>query len=147
MQAKMDRANRGRIFGIYRSVDLAGGIAAQGLIAVLEPAHYASYNIVAVSCCLCLVPLAVTRQVPPVIDHPPVLAPLRTWTVSPLACFAIVVTGATGASFRMVGPVVGIEYGLVASEIAAFLVAAIIGPRRRSSRSAGSPTRSTGAGC
>ena len=127
MQAKIDRGNRGRIYGIYRSVDLAGGIVAQALIAVLEPAHYASYNIIAIACCLCLVPLAVTRQVPPVIDHPPVLAPFRTWKVSPLACFAIIVTGATGASFRMVGPVVGIEYGLKASEIAAFLVAAIIG--------------------
>lgn len=126
MQAKIDRSNRGRMFGIYRSVDLAGGIAAQAMIAVLTPAAYASYNIVAVACCLCLLPIVVTRQVPPVIDHLPVLAPRRAWAVSPLACFAIVVAGATGASFRMVGPVVGIEYGLSAGGIAAFLVASIV---------------------
>lgn len=127
MQAKLDKGTRGRIFGIYRSVDLVGGIAAQAMIAVLEPAAHASYNIVAVACCLCLVPLAVTRQVPPTLTHPPVLAPIRTWKVSPLACFAIVVTGATGASFRMIGPVVGIDYDLSPDQIAAFLVATVFG--------------------
>ena len=127
MQAKIEKGTRGRVFGIYRSVDLLGGMAAQALIAFLEPAAYISYNIVAVACCLCLVPLAVTRQVPPVLDHPPVLAPRRAWRVSPLACFAIIIAGATGASFRMVGPVVGIEYQLEPDEIAAFLVAVVIG--------------------
>ncbi len=127
MQAKIEKGMRGRVFGIYRSVDLVGGMVAQALIAFLEPAAYASYNIVAIFCCLCLVPLAVTRQVPPVLDHPPVLAPIRSWAVSPLACFAIIITGATGASFRMVGPLVGIEYGLEAGQIAIFLIAAVIG--------------------
>ena len=127
MQAKIEKRMRGRIFGIYRSVDLAGGIVAQALIAVLEPGAYASYNIVAISCCLCLVPLAVTRQIPPVLDHPPTLAPIRAWRISPLACFAIVVAGASGSSFRMVGPVFAIQYELRAGEIAAFLVAAIVG--------------------
>ena len=127
MQAKIEKGTRGRVFGIYRSVDLFGGMAAQAFIAVLTPAAHASYNVVAVACCLSLVPLALTRQVPPKLDHPPVLAPVRAWRVSPLACFAIVIAGATGASFRMVGPVVGIEYALSADEIAAFLVATIIG--------------------
>lgn len=127
MQAKIEKGTRGRVFGIYRTVDLVGAMAAQAVIAVLTPAAYASYNIVAVACCLCLVPLAVTRQVPPVLDHPPVLAPRRAWAVSPLACFAIVIAGATGSSFRMVGPVVGIDYDLSPGQIAAFLVATVVG--------------------
>ena len=127
MQAKIEKGTRGRVFGIYRTIDLVGGMAAQALIAVLPPAAHASYNIVAVACCLCLVPLAVTRQVPPALNHPPVLAPRRAWAVSPLACFAIVIAGATGASFRMVGPVVGVEYQLTANQIAAFLVAVVVG--------------------
>ncbi|MEM7188722.1 MAG: MFS transporter [Pseudomonadota bacterium] len=127
MQAKIESRNRGRIYGIYRMVDLVGGIAAQAMIAVLTPAAYWSYNIVAIFCVLCLLPLALTRQVPPSLDHPPVLAPVRAWRVSPLACFAIMMAGATGASFRMVGPVVGIDYALSTDEIAAFLIAAVIG--------------------
>ena len=127
LQAKMESASRGRVFGIYRFVDLAGGIGAQGLIAVLTPAHYVSYNIIAIFCCLCVLPLALTRAVPPVIDHPPTLKPVQAWRISPLACFAIMVAGVTGASFRMVGPVFGIEYELAPSEIAAFLIAAVVG--------------------
>jgi len=127
LQAKIERANRGRIFGIYRFVDLTGGIMAQGLIAVLEPGAYASYNIVAIFCCLCLLPLALTQQTPPVIDHPPTLRVVSAWRVSPLACFAIIIAGMTGSSFRMIGPVVGIEYGLAPGEIAVFLAASIVG--------------------
>ncbi|MEM7746281.1 MAG: MFS transporter [Pseudomonadota bacterium] len=127
LQAKIEKGTRGRVFGIYRLVDLSGSILAQGLIAVLEPAAYASYNIVAIACCLCLMPLALTTQVPPVLDHPPTLAPVRAWRVSPLACFAIVVAGVTGASFRMVGPLYAVETGLSSDATAAFLVAAVIG--------------------
>jgi len=127
LQAKIESRNRGRIFGFYRFVDLTGSICAQGLIAVLEPAAYASYNLVAIFCCLCLMPLALTRQVPPVIDHPPTLSAVKAWRISPLACFAIVIAGVTGASYRMVGPLFAVEIGLDGEQIAAFLVAAVIG--------------------
>ncbi len=127
LQAKLERQSRGRVFGIYRLVDLVGAIGSQGLIAVLEPAVYVSYNIIAIFCCLCLVPLALTRQVPPLVDHPPVLAPLRAWRISPLACFGIVIAGTTGSSFRMVGPVFGVEIGLAADQIAIFLIAVVTG--------------------
>ena len=127
LQAKIERGMRGRIFGIYRLVDLTGSIMAQSLIAFLEPAAYASYNLIAVFCILCLMPLALTRQVPPVVDHPPTLRPRAAWRVSPLACFAIVIAGVTGASFRMVGPIFAVEQGFDQQETAGFLIAAVIG--------------------
>ncbi|MEL6997404.1 MAG: MFS transporter [Pseudomonadota bacterium] len=127
MQAKIDKSSRGRVFSVYRFIDLVGSIGAQGLIALLEPAAYASYNIIAIFCVLCLMPLALTTQVPPVVDHPPRLMPRKAWRVSPLACFAIMIAGATGASFRMVGPLFAVEIGLEASGIAAFLGAAVVG--------------------
>lgn len=127
LQAKIEKKTRGRVFGIYRLVDLSGSILAQSLIAFLEPAAYASYNLIAIFCVLCLMPLALTRQVPPVVDHPPKLAPVRAWRVSPLACFGIVIAGMTGASFRMVGPIFAIEQGFSQRETAGFLIAAVIG--------------------
>ena len=127
LQAKLEKGMRGRIFGIYRLVDLTGSIAAQSLIAFLEPAAYASYNFIAIFCVMCLMPLALTRQVPPVVDHPPTLAPVRAWRVSPLACFAIVIAGVTGASFRMVGPVFAVEQEFTQRETAGFLIAAVVG--------------------
>ena len=127
LQAKIESRNRGRIFGIYRFVDLTGSMAAQAMIAFLEPAVYVSYNIIAIFCVLCLMPLALTRQVPPVIDHPPTLRPFRAWMISPLACFSIIIAGVTGSSFRMVGPVFAVETGLTQTQTAGFLIAAVVG--------------------
>ena len=127
LQAKIETRTRGRIFGIYRLVDLSGAIVAQALIAVLEPAAYVSYNIVAIFCCISLVPLMLSRQVPPAITHAPTLRPVAAWNVSPLACFGIVTAGATGSSFRMIGPVFGVEYAMTQDQIALFLIASVIG--------------------
>ena len=127
LQAKIETRTRGRIFGIYRLIDLSGAILAQSMIAFLTPTAYVSYNIVAVFCCLALVPLALTRQVPPLVQHAPRLRPIAAWAVSPLACFGIVVAGATGSSFRMVGPLFGVEYAMTQEQIALFLVASVIG--------------------
>ena len=127
LQAKIDRTNRGRIFGAYRVVDMVGGICAQSMIAFLEPASYVSYNIVALFCIICLLPLALTRRAAPVYDHAPTLQPRRAFAISPLACLGIMVAGATGASFRMVGPVFGVEAGLDNAQIAVFLVSAVVG--------------------
>ena len=127
LQAKIESRNRGRVFGIYRLVDLTGSMLAQAMIAFLEPAAYVSYNIIAIFCVLCLMPLALTRQVPPVVDHPPSLRPVKAWMISPLACFSIIIAGVTGSSFRMVGPVYAIETGLTQTQTAAFLIAAVVG--------------------
>jgi MFS family permease len=100
---------------------------AQGLIAVLDPTSYVSYNIVAVFCCLCLLPLSLTRRDAPPTPDSPRLRPVKAALLSPSACFAIIVAGMTGASFRMVGPVFGIENGLSQGQVALFLTAAVVG--------------------
>jgi len=127
LQAKVENRNRGRIFGVYRVVELLGQIAAQGMIAVLDPASYVAYNLVAVFCCLCLVPLAVTRQVPPKTSEAPRLQPLKAALFAPSSMLAVAVAGMTSSAFRMVGPVYGVENGLDQSGIALFLTASIIG--------------------
>lgn len=127
LQAKTRNRNRGRVYGIFRVIDMGGQITAQAMIAVLDPTGYAAYNIVAVFCCLCLLPLALSRRVAPRIPEVPRLRPVRAWMLSPLAAMGIVVAGATGASFRMIGPLYGVESGLNAGELAIFLSMAMIG--------------------
>ncbi len=127
LQAKIETRTRGRVFGIFRTVDMSGQIMAQGLIAVLDPASYVSYNIVAVFCCLCVLPLALTRRHAPPTPDAPRLRPIKAALLSPTACFGIIVAGVTGASFRMVGPVFGIENGLSQGQVALFLTAAVVG--------------------
>ncbi len=127
LQAKIENRNRARVYGIFRVVDLMGQIGAQGLIAFLDPAAYWAYNIVAVFCCLCLLPLALTRSVAPKTPSAPRLRPVKAMLLSPSATCGIIVAGMTGASFRMVGPIFGLENGLEQGEIALFLSAAVIG--------------------
>ncbi|MBL4916357.1 MFS transporter [Szabonella alba] len=127
LQAKVTNATRGRAMGVYRVVDIGGSLGAQLMIGVLEPASYVSYNLLALLCCAALFPLTLTKTAPPETPEAPRLRPSLAWQRSPLAAAAVVVSGVTGAAFRMVGPVYGIEVGLRAEQIALFLAAYVLG--------------------
>lgn len=127
MQAKVTNATRGRAMGVYRVVDITGSLAAQLIIAVLPPAEYLSYTILALLTCSALFPLVLTRAEAPETGAAPRLRPRLAWTRSPLAAVGVVVAGITGAAFRMVGPLYGIAVGLPADVIALFLAAYVLG--------------------
>lgn len=127
LQAKVTNATRGRAMGVYRVVDITGSLGAQLMIAVLEPASYISYNLLALLCCAAIFPLTLTRADAPPTGEAPRLRPRLAWEKSPLAAAGVVVSGITGASFRMVGPVYGIAVGLRADQIALFMAAYVLG--------------------
>ena len=127
LQAKVTNETRGRAMGTYRVVDICGSLGAQMMIAVLEPASYVSYNLLALLCCAALFPLTLTKAEPPETPETPRLRPRLAWERSPLAAAGVIVSGITGASFRMVGPVYGLEVGLRADQIALFLTAYVVG--------------------
>ncbi|THD84678.1 MFS transporter [Aliigemmobacter aestuarii] len=127
LQAKVTNETRGRAMGVYRVVDIAGSLGAQLMIGVLEPASYVSYNLLALLCCAALFPLTLTRVEPPETPEAPRLRPALAWARSPLAAAGVIVSGITGAAFRMVGPVYGLEVGLGADQIALFLAAYVVG--------------------
>jgi MFS family permease len=127
LQARLDNANRGRAIGTYRLVDLIAQLGAQGLIGVLPPAAYASYNILAIFAALALVPMTLTRIDQPPLPAAPRLRPMAAVRLSPLAAAGVVTAGLTGGAFRMVGPIYGQEVGLAADQIALFLAAFILG--------------------
>lgn len=127
MNARLTKSNRGRVMGAYRIVDLGGSLAAQMMISVLEPAAYMSYNLLAILCCASILPLALTRSSPPETSSAPRLRPMMAVRLSPLAAAGVVVSGLTSSSFRMVGPVYGLEVGLSADQIALFLSSFILG--------------------
>ncbi len=127
LQAKVTNETRGRTMGIYRVIDISGSLAAQLVISVLTPASYISYNILAIVCCAALVPLVLTRVTQPEMPKAPRLRPSLAWKRSPLAAAAVISAGITAASFRMVGPVYGVEVGLDAEQVAFFLAAFVLG--------------------
>jgi MFS family permease len=127
LQAKVTNETRGRAMGTYRVIDIGGSLGAQLMIGVLEPASYVSYNLLALFCCAALFPLTLTRAEVPETPQAPRLRPGLAWRMSPLAVAGVLVSGVTGAAFRMVGPVYGLEVGLRADQIALFLAAFVLG--------------------
>ncbi|MEL6208683.1 MAG: MFS transporter [Pseudomonadota bacterium] len=127
LQAKVTNETRGRTMATYRVVDIVGSLGAQLVIGVLEPLSYISYALLAIICCAALLPLTLTRVPQPAIPEAPRLRPALAWQRSPLAALGVVVSGLTTAAFRMVGPVYGVEVGLMADQIALFLAAFVLG--------------------
>ncbi len=127
LNAKVTNETRGRTMGVYRVVDISGSLAAQLVIGVLSPAAYFSYNLLALVCCAALLPITVSRIEQPEMPEAPRLRPGLAWRRSPLAAAGVVVSGVTGAAFRMVGPIYGVEVGLSADSIALFLAAYVLG--------------------
>ena len=127
LNAKINNETRGRATGIYRFVDMLGSLAAQMMIGVLEPANYVSYNILAIMCCAALLPLTLTRIIPPATLVAPRLRVGMAFRRSPFAAVSVVVAGLTSAAFRMVGPVYGQEVGLRPDQIGLFLASFVLG--------------------
>ncbi|MCT8159570.1 MFS transporter [Pseudoruegeria sp. SHC-113] len=127
LNAKVTNESRGRAMGMYRVVDMGASLVAQLLIAFLEPAHFISYNLLAIICCASLLPLALTTSKPPEAPDSPRLRPMIAVRRSPLAAAGVIVAGLTSAAFRMVGPIYGQEVGLRADQIGLFLAAFVAG--------------------
>ncbi len=127
MQAKLTNKNRGRVMASYRTIDIVASAAAQLMIGALDPASYVSYNLLAILCCACLLPIALTKTPQPVTPLTPRLRPIHTALVSPLGAAGVVVAGTSSAAFRMVGPIYGQDVGLSASQIGSFLATVLIG--------------------
>ncbi|MCL7466800.1 MFS transporter [Phaeovulum sp. NW3] len=127
LQSKVTNETRGRAMGVYRVVDIFGSLGAQLLIGVVEPATYVSYNILALICCATLFPLVLSRAEAPQAGAAPRLRPGLAWRRSPLAVAGVIVSGISGAAFRMVGPLYGVLVGLEPERIAFFLASYVLG--------------------
>ncbi|WP_164660952.1 MFS transporter [Tropicibacter sp. Alg240-R139] len=127
LNSKVTNENRGRATGTYRIVDMSASLGAQLIIAILPPASYVSYNLLAILCCAALLPLTLTKASQPETPRAPRLRPKLAWRCSPLAVAGVIVAALSSASFRMVGPVYGQEVGLEIDQIAFFLASFVLG--------------------
>ena len=124
LQAKVTNETRGRTMGSYRVVDLGASMVAQLMIGLLAGVEtYLAYNTLAVLACAALLPLTLTRIPQPMTPEAPRLRPALAWERSPLAVVGVVVAALTAASFRMVGPLYGLEVGLSPGQVGLFLAA------------------------
>jgi MFS family permease len=127
LQAKATNKIRARVFSIYRIADFAGQIFANGLIGVLTPASYISYNILAMIMCLALIPLAVTLSKEPNLPKTKIFWPFLAYKISPLASLGAVTAGISTSAFGSIAPLYAANLGMSSLEISYFLTAAVIG--------------------
>lgn len=124
LQAKVTNETRGRTMGAYRVADMGAAMVAQLMIGALAGLEtYLAYNTLALMACAALLPLMLTRIPPPETPTAPRLRPGLAWARSPLAVVGVIVAAMTGAAFRMVGPLYGLELGLTPNQIGLFLAA------------------------
>jgi MFS family permease len=127
LQAKVTNEIRGRVFSLYRFVDLSGQLLANALIATLTAGSFVAYNIIAIIMCLSILPLALTQSREPALPEQISYQPFIAFKVSPLASLGVGVAGLSTATFGSVGPLFASAVGLSISQIALFLVVSIIG--------------------
>ena len=127
LQAKVTNEIRGRVFSLYRFVDLSGQLLANALIATLTAGSFVAYNIIAIIMCLSILPLALTQSREPALPEQISYQPFIAFRVSPLASLGVGVAGLSTATFGSVGPLFASAVGLSISQIALFLVVSIIG--------------------
>ncbi len=127
LQAKATNEIRGRVFSLYRVVDLSGQLLANALIATLTAGSFVAYNIIAIIMCLSILPLALTQSREPALPEQLSCQPFVAFRVSPLASLGVAVAGLSTAIFGSVGPLFASPVGLSISQITLFLVVSIIG--------------------
>jgi len=120
-------ADRGRVLGIYRIVDLAAVTGTQFLIPFVGAAGYQIFSIVSLMYCLSLVPVALYTRTKPRAPENLKLELGTIWRISPLACLTTLAIGLTNSAFRLIGPIYGIEIGLDTESVVIFMTLGIIG--------------------
>ena len=127
LEAKATNEIRGRVFSLYRVVDLSGQLLANALIATLTAGSFVAYNIIVIIMCLSILLLALTQSREPALPEQLSYQPFVAFRVSPLASLGVSVAGLSTATFGSVGPLFASAVGLSISQIALFLVVSIIG--------------------
>jgi len=120
-------ADRGRVLGIYRVIDLISVTCTQFLIPTVGAAGFEIFSIVSLMYCLSLVPVAISNRTKPKIPENLKLELRTVWLISPLACLTTLAIGLTNSAFRLVGPIYGVEIGLSTSSVIIFMTMGIIG--------------------
>lgn len=120
-------ADRGRVLGVYRIVDLLAVTGTQFLIPLIGEGGYQIFSVVSLMYCLSLVPVALSNRSRPKVPNNLKLDLAAIWRISPLACLTSLAIGLTNSAFRLIGPIYGIEIGLDTGEVVVFMTLGILG--------------------
>ena len=121
------KADRARVFAIYRLVDLMSVTGGQLLLPVMGTAGFQIFGFIAILFCLSLVPVALSNASSPKPLEDPGFKLGVMWTISPIACIGCVTIGLTNSAFRTIGPIYAADSGFDTRGVALFMIAGILG--------------------
>ncbi len=119
--------DRGRVLGLYRTVDLAAVTGGQFLLPVVGPQGSEIFAVVAIFFCLALVPVTLTRSPSPQAPKSHKIKLAAIWAISPLAAVGTLTIGLTNSAFRLIGPLYAGQVGFDVLQVALFMSAGIVG--------------------
>ncbi|WP_158964959.1 MFS transporter [Chachezhania sediminis] len=115
-----DQTTRGRVFGIYTLVNLASSTIGQLALTLGDPTGFLFFVLPAIIYCLALLPTAISAASSP---SPLVSVKLdlrALWRNSPVAVFAVFMSGISNGTFGTLSPVYAARAGLDIREVAFF---------------------------
>ncbi len=118
---------RGQALSAYMIVQMIGIIAAQGLLSVGDPSGFTLFIIPSVLVSLAFMPLLLADTPAPTFGTIQRLSFLRLFSVSPLGCVGMLLTGGVFAAMFGMAAVWGTMAGLSVAQIALFVAATYTG--------------------
>ncbi len=118
---------RGQVFAAYMIVNFLALAAGQLLLVMYPPGNFAPFAIVSLLICWSLVPVSLTRIHPPTPGEAKRLPMRRLYAVSPSGLVGALGSGFAMGAFWGLGPVAAQRMGLDTSQVAAFMIVAILG--------------------
>lgn len=117
---------RGSIFSFYMIMSSLGLVLGQASVSVFPVLDHTPLSVVAIATALCLIPVAMTRRVHPVIQSQ---APIKLQVfirLVPISMFILFVAGCITGTFYSLAPVYGVKQGMDTSQVAVFLSVCVI---------------------
>ncbi|MGI9385687.1 MAG: MFS transporter [Methyloligellaceae bacterium] len=127
LNASSQNADRGRVFSVYRMVDLAAVAGTQFLLPVLGTAGFELFALTAILFSVSLVPVSLSDRSKPKPPEAFKFDVRQVWRISPLACSGCLALGLTNSAFRLIGPLYAELMQLGIGGVALFVSAGIVG--------------------
>lgn len=120
-------ADRARVLGLYRVIDLGAVTGAQFLIPLIGAEGFPIFAVMAMMITLSLVPVSLGDRSNPVPPADVKLDLRRAWQISPIAALGCIAIGMTNSAFRTMSPVYAQAIGMSVADVATFVSLSIIG--------------------
>ncbi|MBM7067519.1 MFS transporter [Actibacterium sp. 188UL27-1] len=123
----VDNSIRGKALSLYMIVQMAGIVAAQGLVGIGDPSGFILFIIPSVLVSIAFAPILLSISPTPAFDTTKPMTFRELWTFSPLGCVGMALLGGVYSALFGMASVYGSEAGLSVPQISIFIAAIYTG--------------------